>query len=91
MATEGFGYLEGELFYGYGGSGNAHLRKGGLWTVAATYVIQASNGHSESFVRRSSIDPLTPLLCIFLSKSGRLGMKTLLAKGLTLCGWRAVM
>ena len=66
-------------------------REKGGWTVAATYVIQDSNGHSESFVRRSSIDPPTPLLPTLLSKSGRLGMKTLLAKGLTLCGWRAVM
>ena len=61
------------------------LEKGGS-TVAATYIIQASNGYSESFVRRSSIDPPTPLLSLLLSKSRRLGIKTLPAKCLTLYG-----
>ena len=64
--------------------------KGGL-SLAATYAIQAPAKHSESFVWRSSVEPTThSLLCSTLSKCGRFGMKTLLAKGLTLCGWRTI-
>lgn len=62
----------------------------GCRSSAATYIIQTSTERSKSFVRRSSIEPFYSLLCIILSKGGRLGGKTLLAKGLTLCGWRAV-